>query len=338
MSDGAAEVAEKWTSGWPRPLRLMRGQASGVVLATVALTVLIGALHPAFLSGSQLLSVLQSSVYVGLIAAGMAYLIAMREIDLSVGSIYGLTGIAMAMLIAKGVNPWLAALAGLAVGAALGAINATIVRFLAIPLIVTTLATLSVFRGAAIAATKGQPVYGLPTENSFFTILGGKVGPIPVGVLVAILVLVPVALALHHTPFGFRVRAIGSNPEAAALAGISTSKVRMQVLVLVGVLCAVSAILGLAFFQSGDPNIGSGFELQAIAAAIIGGTPLRGGSGTVVGAAVGAVLLNVVASALVFVGIQANWTALATGLVILLAVGVDSIVRSRRDRESRRSP
>lgn len=314
--------------------RILGGQASGVILATVVLTLVIGALHPPFLSGSQLLSVLQSSVYIALIAGGMAYLIAMREIDLSVGSIYGFTGITMAMLISKGLNPWLAAVIGLVVGVLLGAVNATIVRFLAIPLIVTTLATLSVFRGAAIAATQGQPVYGLPVDASFFRVLGGHIGPVPVGVVVAVIVLIPVALALHHTPFGYRVRAIGSNPEAAALAGISVSRVRFQVLILVGFLCAVAAVLGLAFFQSGDPNIGTGYELQAIAAAIIGGTPLRGGSGTVVGAAIGAVLLNVVSSALVYLGIPANWTALATGVVILLAVGIDSLVRARRARSA----
>jgi ribose transport system permease protein len=143
---------------------------------------------------------------------------------------------------------------------------------------------------------------------------------------------------LHRTPFGYRVLAIGSNPEAAQFAGISVSRTRMQVLVISGLLAGLGGVLGLAFFTSGDPNIGTGFELQAIAAAVIGGTPLRGGSGTILGAVVGAVLLNVVATGLSYFSVPANWSAFATGLVILLAVGVDSLVRRRRSRNTRQTP
>lgn len=315
-----------------RARQVLGGQASSVIVATVVLALVVGAFRPEFLAVNQLVNTLQASIFIALIAGGMAYLVAMREIDLSVGSIFGLSGIAIAMLIRAGIDPWLAALAGLVVGVLLGMVNAAIVRYLSIPLIVTTLATMSVFRGGTIAVTEGQPVYGLDLEHPFFTVLGGRVGPVPVGLIVAAVVLVPVALALHHTPFGYRVRAIGSNPEAAELSGISIPRVRLQVLMLVGLLCGISAVLALAFFQSGDPNIGAGFELQAIAAAVIGGTPLRGGSGTVVGAAVGAVLLNVVSSALVYFSVPANWSALATGVVILAAVGIDSLVRRRREQ------
>jgi ribose transport system permease protein len=139
-----------------------------------------------------------------------------------------------------------------------------------------------------------------------------------------------VGVMLHHTPFGYRVLAIGSNPDAAQFSGISVTRVRTQVLILVGLLAGVAGVLGLAFFTSGDPNIGGGFELQAIAAAVIGGTPLRGGSGTVLGAAVGAVLLNVVATGLTYFNVPANWSEFATGAVILLAVGIDSLARRRR--------
>jgi len=290
----------------------------------------IGILRPTYLQTSQILDVLQASAYVGLLAAGMAYLISMREIDLSVGSQFGLCLISVAILIDSGWNTWLAAVAGILLGGVLGAVNAVIVTYVRIPTIVATLATLSVFRGLAIAVADGTQVAGLPVTDPFFDIVGGKVLGIPFSVLILAAMVIIVGVTLHHTPFGHRVLAIGSNPEAAQFAGISIARVRTQVLILVGVLAGIAAVLGLAFFTSGDPNIGGGFELQAIAAAVIGGTPLRGGSGTVLGAAVGAILLNVVATGLSYFSVPANWSAFATGVAILLAVGIDSLARRRR--------
>jgi ribose transport system permease protein len=153
-------------------------------------------------------------------------------------------------------------------------------------------------------------------------------------VWVLLIVVIVLTVLLRMTPFGYRVRSIGSNPEAASFSGISVGLVRAQGLVLVGLLAGLAGALGLAFFISGDPNIGTGFELQAIAAAVIGGTPLRGGSGTVVGAVVGTILLTVVANGLVFFNVPLNWTSFATGGVILLAVALDSLVRRRRRPES----
>lgn len=311
--------------------RVLRAPAASVVLATVLLVGVVGAAHPTFLRAGQLLDILQASTYVGLIAVGMSYLVAMREIDLSVGSQFGLCLITVGLLISYGVPTWLAAALGIGVGGLLGLLNATVVTFIRIPTIVATLATLSVFRGLAIALTDGQQVVGLPVDDPFFTVLGGEVGGVPVSVLVLAAVALLLGVVLHRTPFGYRVLAIGSNPEAAAFAGISVARVRMQVLVLVGVLAGIGGCLGLAYFTSGDPTIGMGFELQAIAAAVIGGTPLRGGTATVAGAVCGAVLLNVVASGLTYFSIPANWSAFATGLVILLAVGADSLVRRRRE-------
>ncbi|HEX9342561.1 MAG TPA: ABC transporter permease [Actinomycetota bacterium] len=344
-TDGTAREGQVVTAASPEPEappppvgrrlregigRVVRAPSASVVAATVLLVLLIGALRPNFLQASQMFDILQGSTYVGLLAGGMAYLIAMREIDLSVGSMFGLCLIAVGLLIRSGMNPWLAALAGIGLGGVLGAVNATIVAWIRIPTIVATLATLSVYRGLTFGITAGDQVVNLPVEKSFFTVLGGKVGGVPMAVIVLALVALLVGLALHQTPFGYRVLAIGSNPEAAAFSGISVTRVRTQVLILTGVLAGIAGVLGLAFFTSGDPNIGSGFELQAIAAAVIGGTPLRGGSATILGAAFGAILLNVVASGLSYFSIPANWSAFATGLVILLAVGVDSFVRSRR--------
>ncbi|MFC4048946.1 ABC transporter permease [Actinomadura syzygii] len=317
-------------------VRAGRGEATSVLVATLVLVAFISILHPDFLRVGQLLDTLQSAVYVGLLACGMAYLLSMREIDLSVGSTFGLTVIATGVMMNHDIPAWPAALLGIVLGMALGLVNALIVQFVGIPAIVATLATLSVFRGLTLALSDGRQVTGLPLESSFFTVLGGKTLGVPTSVWVLVLVAIALTLVLRFTPFGYRVRSIGSNPDAATFSGISIPRVRMQALVLIGGLAGLSGVLGLAFFTSGDPNIGTGFELQAIAAAIIGGTPLRGGSATVVGACLGAVLLSVVTSGLQYFNIPANWSAFATGGVILAAVALDSLVRRRRRRESAR--
>jgi ribose transport system permease protein len=312
--------------------RASQVESNSVLAATILLVVVIGALHPKFFAINNLLDVLEQSVYVALLAAGMSFLLSMREIDLSVGSIFGLTVISSGLLMTGGVPPWLAGLVGIALGGALGLINALIVQVIRIPAIVATLATLSLYRGLCLALSNGQQVTNLPTGSSFFRILGGKEAGIPVSVMVLVVVAIVLTLVLRLTPFGYRVRSIGSNPEAATFSGISLPRIRIQVLVLMGALAGLAGVLGLAFFASGDPNIGTGFELQAIAGAIIGGTPLRGGSATVVGAVFGAILLVVVNSGLVYFNIPANWSSFATGAVILVAVSLDSVLRQRKGR------
>ncbi|HVW89416.1 MAG TPA: ABC transporter permease [Gaiellaceae bacterium] len=309
--------------------------SASVLAATVVLVLVIGAFHHDFLQLSNLLSILQESVYIGILAAGMSFLLAMRELDLSVGSNFGLSLVVGALLMQHGWAPWLAGLGAVVLGGLFGLLNALAVEIFQIPTIIATLATLSMGRGLAYALTSGQQVVNLPASSSFFTELGGKELGVATAVWVFLGVVVLLTITLRMTPFGYRIRSIGSNPDAAAFAGISIARVRIQALVLMGLLAGLAGALGLAFFISGDPNIGSGFELQAIAAAVIGGTPLRGGTGTSFGAAFGAILLTVVASGLVFFNVPLNWSSFATGVVILLAVALDSLLRrrSRPDRQ-----
>jgi ribose transport system permease protein len=310
--------------------RALEVESNSVLVATVALIAFIGIIHPDFLEWGQLKEVVQNAAYVGIIAAGMAFLLSMREIDLSVGSMFGLTLVSAALFIQHGMNPWLGALLGILLGCTMGLLNAILVQFIAIPAIVATLATLSMYRGLSQALSDGEQVTGLPAENGFFTFMGGDFAGLPVSVWVMIITAIVLTAVLRFTPYGYRVRAIGSNPEAATFSGISIPRVRVQTLVLVGALSGLSGMLGLAFFISGDPNIGTGFELQAIAAAVIGGTPLRGGSATVVGAVLGSILLSAVNSGLAYFDVPVNWSSFATGAVILAAVALDSLIRGRR--------
>lgn len=310
--------------------RVFRVDEFGVIAALVALVGVIGMFHPSFLETAQLVDVVEQAAFVGILACGMTYLLAMRELDLSVGSTYALSIIGAATLMQAGVNPWLGAVAGVILGGLLGTVNGIIGEVVKIPSIITTLGTLSLYRGLALAISDGKNVADLPREHGFFTVVGGDLFEVPVPVWVLLITALTLTIVLRSTRFGTTVRAIGSNPEAARFSGISLPRTRVKVLALSGALAGLSGMLTLAFFASGDPTIGGGYELQAIAAAIIGGTPLRGGSGTVWGSVLGAVILGTVASGLVYFGVPINWNLFATGVVILLAVAMDSLLRRRR--------
>jgi ribose transport system permease protein len=258
------------------------------------------------------------------------FLLAMREIDLSVGAIYGVTIVAAALLMQSGIDPWLAALAGFVIGIALGGVNAVLANLLQIPTIIVTLGTLSVFRGLALVLSNGRSIGDLPREHAFFTILGDQLFGIPVAFWVFLSLTILLHVVLQSTRYGYLVRAIGSNEQAARLSGIRIPLVRQATLMLQGALCGIAGLLTLAFFQSADSTLGTGYELLVIASAIIGGTGLAGGRGTVVGAFFGALVLGVISSGLVQFGVAANWSTFVTGVVIIAAVALDYFIRRRR--------
>jgi ribose transport system permease protein len=308
----------------------------GVFVVIVLLTLAIGVVYPDFLDAKQLLDILSQATFVAVLACGMSFLLAMRELDLSVGSVYGLTSLCAAMLMHAGVPSWLGVLAGLLVGALLGLINGLLIQLFRLPSIVATLATLSIFRGLIYALSNGNQVIGLSLTDPFANFVGGSLFGVPTNVWVMIVVVAVLTIVLQSTPFGYRVRAIGSNPEAAAFSGLPMKRVRLLAFVMMGVLGALAGMLSLGYFGSSDPNLGTGYELLAIAAAVIGGTPLRGGKATIIGSALGAVLLGVVSSGLAYFNVPFNWTEFATGAVILVAVSLDSLLRrSRANRGTR---
>lgn len=306
----------------------------GVFTALVILVSIIGAFNPNFVSVSSISNIGEQAALYGMSALGMVFLLSMREIDLSVGAIYGLTITAAALLMKAGIDPWLAAMAGLIAGVALGAVNGLAANALKIPTIIVTLGTLSMFRGLDLVVTHGQAVSGLPIRHPFFTELGGT----PLGVTVSVWIFVITAAILTvvygSTRYGYLVRAIGSNEEAARWSGIPINRIRLITLMLVGGLTALSGMATLAYFQSSDPLLGGGYELQAIAAAVIGGTGLGGGRGSVVGALLGALLIGVISSGLIQFGVTGDWSTFLTGAVIILAVALDGLIRRRQTRNS----
>lgn len=310
---------------------------SSAVLALIFVVAIVGISHPNFLAPGQLINVVQSSVYAALIAAGLVFLIPQNEIDLSVGGNYILTGIVAALLMRAGLPPILAVVLALGMAMFVGLLNAFTSQVIGIPSLIGTLAMSWMLRGLALALAGGTQVTGLPLKDPFFAILGGgKVAGIPVSIVILVLVAIVLTLVMRNTPFGYRVRQIGSNPDAAAFSGIPVRATRTWGFVLAGFMAGLAGIVALAFFTVGDPQSGGGIELFAVAGAVIGGTPLAGGKATVFGAIVGAILLTAVAVGLVYFQIPATWAQFATGAVILGAVSVDGLVQRQRRKAAER--
>ena len=309
----------------------------GVIVALVAMVVFIGVARPHFLNPLNLLTLLGHTTFLGMLAVGMVFLLAIREIDLSVGWMFNLSAVVTALLMVAGVNPWLAALAGLLFGALLGCFNGLLAITLRLPAIIITLGTYSMFQGLSLVVDNGRAVVPPDQSTSFFVFTSAKLfGMLPVTGAVFLALAVIMHFVLHRTRFGYRVQAVGSNPEAAELAGISNSVVRLQTLVLMGAICGLSGALYVGFRGAIDPNEGSDFVLAVVAAVIIGGTPLSGGAGTVIGAVIGMLIIQVISSGLIFFGIDATWSTFVTGAVIVIAVALDQFVKYQRNRRAAR--
>ena len=306
----------------------------GVIAALVVMMVVIGIARPRFLNPVNLLTILGNTTFQGMLSLGMVFLLAIREIDLSVGWMFNFSAVIAALMMVAGFNPWLAALAGICFGALLGLVNGVIAVGLRLPTIIVTLGTFSMFQGLSLVVNKGRAIVPADQSSSYFTLISTKIGIVPVVALVFVLLAIGLHLVLRCTRFGYRVQAVGSNPEAARLAGIPNALVRLQTLVLMGAISGLSGVLYVGFRGAIDPNEGSDFALVVIAAVIIGGTPLSGGYGTVIGAVIGMLIIQVISSGIIFFGIDATWSTFVTGAVIVLAVALDQLVKYQRSRHA----
>jgi ribose transport system permease protein len=309
----------------------------GVLVALAALIAFVGSLHPNFLEPFNLLQLVSSAAFFGMLALGTVFLLALGEIDLSIGWNFNFSAVIVAKAMVAGIDPWLAAGIGILFGAGLGLVNGILAVGLGLPVIIVTLGTFSMFQGLSLVVNESQAVVPPETESSFFTFTSTKYidDVIPVVALVFAALAVVLHLVLHRTRFGYRVQAIGSNPEAARLAGIPIVWTKIQALVLLGATCGLSGALFVGYRGAIDPQTGGTFLLTAIAAAIIGGTPLSGGSGTVIGALVGSLIIATISSGIIFFGIEATWSTFVTGAVIVIAVALDQLVRRQRLRRAR---
>jgi len=320
-----------------RPKRSLRLPVElGPLLGLVVLVAIIGLARPGFLDQANVLSVLETAAYPGMLAIGMVFVLALREIDLSAGWIFHLGALLTAFLLAAGINPWLAAFAGVLLGAGLGLVNGLLVVALRLPAIVVTLGTFAMFRGLAAVAVKMQATAPANPSGELFEIVHGKLfGVVPAAVFVFVAMAAVMQLVLHRSRFGYRVQAVGSNPQAAVYAGIPTGAVRLQTLVLMGIVSGLAGALWLGSPVT-DADQGGGFVLMAIAAAIIGGTSLSGGRGTVIGAVIGMLIVQVILSGVTLFGIDATWNPFVIGAVMVLALALDRLVKVLRNRQAAR--
>ena len=308
--------------------RLQRWDAIGVTSALVVLLILMAVFRPSFFTADSLIQLVRGASLVGLIAYGMVFLLSMQEIDLSVGSNYAVCMVVGALAAKAGINPWIAGLMAIGTGALLGALNGALANLFRLPTILVTLGTISVYRGIVLVLTPEGAIAGFPVDSSFFSFLGNTIAGLPTIVWALVIVGVVLNILYRSTPFGVRVRAIGSNVEAAKFSGLPVRWTRLQAMILVGALVGLSGAIMLAFFQSADPGNGTDLELQVLAAAIVGGTALSGGAGTLAGALLGALLINTINTALILFGLPSTWSTFVTGTVIVLAVCLDSTLRN----------
>lgn len=303
-----------------------------MALVLLALGALLAARAPAFFLPGNLLDILLALLPVLVVSVGATLVILTGEIDISVGSVFGVCSVSAGVMAVSGLPLPLVALLTPLLGAALGAINGALVAGLSLASIVVTLATMVAWRDALRWATQGAWVDDLPAG---FQWLGLSQAAYPVAAIgIAVLVLAAAAWALEQWPAGRAVYATGSNAEAARLAGIDTRRVRLWVFTIAGACTGLAALLNAVRFSQIPSNSGLGLEMQVIAAVVVGGTAITGGRGTIAGTALGVVLLGVMGPALTFLGASAFWERALQGGIILLAVGADAVRARRAERAS----
>lgn len=295
----------------------------GIVLALLGLSAISALASPYFLTITNLFNVtLQASVIL-IVAVGMTFVITLGGIDLSVGSIVALAGMVTADILVHGWGVIAAVIGGMAVGAACGAFNGLMITRVRLPPFIVTLGTMSAYRGLALIYNQGRPIYGLARED--VQVIAGYVGPVPIPVIIAFVISVLAWWILNETQIGRYTTAIGGNEEVARLAGINVDRYKVVVYSLCGLLSGVAAIILTARLYAAEPIAGMLYELEAIAATVMGGTNLMGGQGTIVGTVAGALLMSVLRNLFNLRNIQAYYQQLAIGIVIMLAVVVDQL-------------
>ena len=307
----------------------MKARRFGTVIGLGVLCAILWALTPHFLTVSNLLNVAQQTSINAIVAVGMTFVIISGGIDLSVGSIVALSGVVLGSLLQGGQPLAVALAAALAVGIACGLLNGALVSIGGLPPFIATLGMMSVARGAALVFTEGRPVSGF--DEGFRSLATGSPGFVPAPVVVMIAVYVVAHIVLTRTTFGRYVYAIGGNEEATRLSGVAVRFHKTAIYAVSGVMSAIAAIVLTARLNSAQPIAGTMYELDAIAATVIGGTSLMGGEGTLAGTLVGALIMGVLRNGLNLLGVSSFLQQIVIGGVIVGAVLVDTILKRRKE-------
>lgn len=295
----------------------------GLIVAIIIMVIIFSVIEPIYLSTGNLMDIMDQTVINGLLALGITYAIITGGIDLSIGATFAIVIVIVGDLLVRGVNPFAAIIIGMILGFVLGAFNGILITKLHLQPFIATLGTMSVYRGIAYIYTGGWPVLGIP--NDFRGMLAGDVLDIPIAILVLIAFAIVGHFIMKYTKFGTYVYSIGGNEEATLLSGVNVAKTKIIAYALCGVGATLAGMILLARLGSGEPAAGLTYELNAIAAAAIGGASLAGGKGNMIATLLGAVLLSTLKVGLVVVGVDTFWQYIATGTIIVIAAYVEVI-------------
>ena len=299
----------------------------GLTIVVISLALIFSLINPRFATITNFANVLTQASYYIIIAVGMTFVITSAGIDLSVGSLLALITVIGFDLIKEGMHPLFGVLIMFALGGGIGGLTGLLIAFVKIPPFIATLAMMVSLRGLALLHSAGNMHYGLPPS---LTWLGqGDLLGIPVPIIIAFVFAIFGGWLFNHTKFGLHARAIGGNREAARLAGVPVNFIEVMVYVLMGLVTALGGLIMIARIDSTQATIGTAMEIHVIAAVIIGGTSLFGGSGTVYGTVLGALLLSMMTNALVIAGVDYFWQLVVMGVIVLIAVAIGNL-RERR--------
>lgn len=316
--------------------RLSRSRNSGIFLGLILVIIIFSLLNHKFFEMRNAINIIRQVSLNGMMACGMTCVIVCGGIDLSIGSIYALSGMMTGYFMLRGVEPVLCVLIGLSIGVVFGAVNGLIVTKLRVPDMIATLGTQFAGRGLAMILTDGG-IVNLKTEVSsnagiakFLGLGSGKIfGIFPNMALLFIVVAVVMYIVYHKTIFGFHMRAIGGNKGAAQVSGVHVSRVIIGAYLMNGLLAALAGITNIAYLKSVQGQMGESIEMDIIAASIIGGTSLAGGEGTVTGTIIGVFIMGVLKTGLIYIGITSYLQNVFIGLIIIAAVSFDMLTKKR---------
>jgi ribose transport system permease protein len=312
--------------------RLQYFREGGLVIALLATAFVFTSLNSVFAQPRNLENISSQITYEGVIAVAMTFVIVTGEIDLSVGSIVAVAAVVFGMMLRDGLPVWAAILVALLAGCGLGAVNGLLSVLLRVPTIIITLGTLSAYRGLADQLANGYPISGFPVTGWFWDIGQKRLfGHVPYDAIVLVVFAIASGFVLRRTKTGLHVYAMGSNRRAAELAGLHVNRIRIGVLTFNGLASALGALLAVSQAQTADPNLGTGYELDVIAAVIIGGAKLAGGSGTVLASVLGLLLIKLIQNGLVIAGVSIYLLVVVSGLVVIAAVAIDRFFTRRRE-------
>jgi len=294
-----------------------------ILVIIIIFSFILRFLTPYFLTYNNLKTVAIGLSADGIIAIGMTIALISGGFDLSVGSVMALSGVTTATLYAGGFNIWLAVLIGLLISALCGLVNGYFIGKVGLNPFITTLGMMGIARGVAYIITEGAYISLYDVSNIFSSLGGGDIFSIPYIVLIFIMIACFADFSLRKSSPLRKVFYTGSNEEAAILSGINTQKVKLYVFVLTAILAGIAGILTLSRFQVATPTAGTGAELRVISAAVIGGASLKGGEGTIFGAVLGVILLNIINNALILLNVSVYSQELVNGVVLISAVTLD---------------